>query len=126
MASAASATRGLKRICTSCGTRYYDLDKRPILCPSCSVEFTGDTKLKARRTRAVVEEAAPPPVEEEKDIEVIGRDADVVGLDDVEEGEDDAEDTEVEGDLEELDDLEDDDEDLEEEIGVEVDEDAER
>ena len=34
--------RGLKRICLSCSTRFYDLNKRPITCPNCDVEYTGD------------------------------------------------------------------------------------
>ncbi len=130
MVSAAPASRGLKRICTSCGTRFYDMDKRPILCPSCGVEFSGDAKLKARRTRALVEDTAARPVEEEapeKDVEIIGRDADVVGLEDVEEdnGDESDDDAEIGADLEELDEL-DDDEDLEEEIGVEVEDETER
>lgn len=43
--------RGLKRICTNCGTRFYDFNKRPILCPACNTEFTGEIKVKTRRSR---------------------------------------------------------------------------
>lgn len=126
LASAAPAVRGLKRICTNCGTRFYDMDKRPILCPSCGTEFTGDSKLKVRRARPAIAEDAPPPVaEEERDIEVVSREDDVVSLEDVEEDADEGEDSEVEGDLEELDAIEDD-EDLEEEIDVDVGKDADR
>lgn len=130
MASAAPASRGLKRICTGCGTRFYDLEKRPILCPSCGMEFTGDAKLKVRRTRTIVEEAPARPVEEEeveKDVEIAERDADVVGLEDVEEDNADGssdDEADVEADLEELDAL--DDEDLDEEIDVEVEEESDR
>lgn len=53
----AVATRGLKRICPSCGTRYYDLNKRPVHCPECKTEFTGEIKMKARRARnAIIED----------------------------------------------------------------------
>jgi len=52
----AVATRGLKRICPNCGTRYYDFNKRPVLCPDCKTEFTGEIKVKARRGRASVVE----------------------------------------------------------------------
>lgn len=45
--------RGMKRICMSCGTRFYDMNKRPIICPNCEVEFTGEIKVKTRRSRAV-------------------------------------------------------------------------
>lgn len=131
MASAAPLSRGLKRICIGCGTRFYDLEKRPIVCPSCGMEFTGDAKLKVRRSRAVAEEASAPVVEEEeteKDIEVVRRDADVVGLGDVEEdaADDTDEDADVEADLEELDEIEDDDDDLDDEIDVEVEEETDR
>ena len=37
--------RGLKRICLSCSTRFYDMNKRPIVCPNCDTEFTGDVKV---------------------------------------------------------------------------------
>ena len=50
----AVATRGLKRICPSCGTRYYDLNKRPVHCPECKTEFTGEIKMKARRARNTI------------------------------------------------------------------------
>ncbi len=52
----AVATRGLKRICPSCGTRYYDFNKRPVHCPECKTEFTGEIKMKSRRGRAAVVE----------------------------------------------------------------------
>lgn len=131
MASAAPASRGLKRICTGCGTRFYDLEKRPILCPSCGMEFTGDAKLKTRRTRTIAEETPARPAEEEEvekdDIEIAERDSDVVGLEDVEEdnADDSDEDADVEADLEELDDL-DDGEDLDDEIDVEVEDESDR
>ena len=43
MAAVADA-RGLKRICAGCGIRFYDMNKRPIICPSCGTEFTGEIK----------------------------------------------------------------------------------
>lgn len=43
--------KGLKRICTQCGTRFYDLFRRPIICPACQTEFKGEVKLRARRGR---------------------------------------------------------------------------
>ena len=30
--------RGIKRVCQSCGTRFYDLGRTPIVCPSCQEE----------------------------------------------------------------------------------------
>ncbi|MCB1532082.1 MAG: FYDLN acid domain-containing protein [Alphaproteobacteria bacterium] len=53
--SAATDARGLKRICYECGARFYDMNKRPITCPSCAVEFTGEVKVKTRRGRSIAE-----------------------------------------------------------------------
>jgi uncharacterized protein (TIGR02300 family) len=30
---------GIKRHCLCCGTRFYDFDKSPIICPACNGEF---------------------------------------------------------------------------------------
>lgn len=92
MAAAKKATtdpRGLKRICAGCGTRFYDLNKRPITCPSCDTEFTGEIKVKARRgrTAAAVEdskntEATAKPEKANDDAEDEADDVEVVSLDD--------------------------------------------
>jgi uncharacterized protein (TIGR02300 family) len=50
---------GTKRICPSCGTRYYDLLRDPVVCPKCSTPFDPEAFLKARRARPVA------PVEKE-------------------------------------------------------------
>ena len=65
--SAVADVRGLKRICGDCGVRFYDLNKRPIICPSCGTEFDGEIKVKARRGRsaAVPEDTAMKPAEAE-------------------------------------------------------------
>ena len=120
--------RGLKRICLSCSTRFYDMNKRPIVCPNCTVEFTGEIKIKTRRGRLtandIIEDAAPEAaveVKEDEEEEAV----EVVSLDDVarEEDADDAEDEAVElDDDEDLDDDLDDDDDLEEDLDVNVDE----
>ncbi len=47
----AKAKLGTKRTCTSCGLRYYDLNKTPITCPSCNAEFDPESLLKTRKTR---------------------------------------------------------------------------
>ncbi|MGH1375250.1 MAG: TIGR02300 family protein [Alphaproteobacteria bacterium] len=94
--STASNPMGLKRICTSCGARFYDLNKRPIICPSCDTEFTGEIKVKGRRGRAaaVVEAKEPeaPKVVEKDEDEVQEEDAgvEVVSLDDAEKPDDTA------------------------------------
>ena len=40
---------GKKRICLACNTKYYDLNKSPIICPSCGSEFDPDIYLKTRK-----------------------------------------------------------------------------
>ena len=53
---------GVKRACLACGTRFYDMRKDPILCPSCGAKFDVETIFRPRRTRAPVDEAPAKPV----------------------------------------------------------------
>lgn len=39
---------GIKRVCLFCGTRFYDLNKSPILCPICGKEFDPEYLLKKK------------------------------------------------------------------------------
>ena len=55
---------GTKRICPSCGTRYYDLLREPVICPKCSTPYDPEAFLKSRRSRPVA------PVE--KELEPVG------------------------------------------------------
>ena len=40
---------GKKRTCQACGTKYYDLNKTPMICPSCGAEFDPDMLLRTRK-----------------------------------------------------------------------------
>jgi uncharacterized protein (TIGR02300 family) len=55
---------GTKRLCASCGSKFYDLNRDPIHCPRCGVVYE-----LVVATRPVRPEAAPvaarPPVPEE-------------------------------------------------------------
>jgi uncharacterized protein (TIGR02300 family) len=125
---AAVDARGLKRICMSCGTRFYDMKKRPITCPSCKEEFSGEIKVKARRGRLpaadtpIMEKPTKPIANDDDDI--IADDADTVSLEDVkdlEEAGDDADEDAIdldEDDLDDLEELEELEDDLEEDIDV--------
>ena len=42
---------GIKRLCQSCGARYYDFLRSPIVCPSCGTTFDSEAVLKSRRAR---------------------------------------------------------------------------
>ncbi len=44
---------GKKRICPACNTKYYDLKKSPIICPSCGTEFDPDIYLKSRKGKTL-------------------------------------------------------------------------
>ena len=56
---------GTKRICHSCGTRFYDLLRDPIVCPSCGTQFDPEALLRTRRSRSVVSEREPVVAEVE-------------------------------------------------------------
>ncbi|WP_337997599.1 TIGR02300 family protein [Oleispirillum naphthae] len=40
---------GSKRTCLNCGTRFYDMQRTPIVCPKCGSENAPDAVSKARR-----------------------------------------------------------------------------
>ena len=58
---------GRKRRCASCGLKFYDLTKTPVICPACGTEFDPEVLLKSRRGRAAakVDEARKPAKEED-------------------------------------------------------------
>src|SRR5689334_25177297 len=70
---------GSKRICPSCGTRYYDLLRDPVVCPKCSTPFDPEAFLKARRARpaAPVEKELEPVGADEIDADLETEEADV-------------------------------------------------
>lgn len=43
---------GAKQICPSCQSKFYDLGKRPAVCPKCGTQFDPEEALKSRRVRA--------------------------------------------------------------------------
>ena len=42
---------GTKRDCPSCGAKFYDLNKNPVVCPKCEHEYVPDTGMKAKRAK---------------------------------------------------------------------------
>lgn len=99
---------GLKRVCVSCGTKFYDLARAPAVCPKCGTEQPAEQP-KLKRAPAPVDDRikkrAAPAEAEGDDIEVVADDEADEALEDAEELEDDAEtlgeDIEVETDREE-------------------------
>ncbi len=84
---------GIKRVCQSCATLFYDFEKSPIICPRCGTPFDPEAVLKSRRNRVpVAEDTAParakPKSEDDPDLDDEDEDEDDV-LDDEDEDEDD-------------------------------------
>jgi len=94
---------GTKRQCLSCGAKFYDLNKDPIVCPKCGTVFV----VQALRGRA---ETARAEEGEETELET---GADIVSLDEVAAGEK-AKEGAVDDDVDIEDDIDDDDTFLEE------------
>jgi uncharacterized protein (TIGR02300 family) len=71
------AELGTKRVCPNCGTRYYDLNKHPIVCPKCGTVF----EVVVTRARA----APPPKVVPRPVEEPVPEPAELVTLEDADE-----------------------------------------
>ncbi|MGE3875805.1 MAG: TIGR02300 family protein [Parvibaculaceae bacterium] len=89
------AELGTKRICPSCGSKFYDLLKSPIVCPKCGVSFIAAPLLPSKGDAPPA--AAPKPVREPApqaaaDAEEVS-DVELVSLEEVEEGGDQEDET---------------------------------
>ena len=72
---------GVKRICPTCSTRFYDLRTDPMTCPNCGATFTIEslTAVKAKALRP--EKVKPEPVDLE-DLPEIETDDEALETDD--------------------------------------------
>ncbi len=87
---------GVKRLCQSCGTKYYDLKRAPITCPSCGAEADRESPLKSRRARSTATAPKPVPVAPVKKPQPIEAEAEgekVADLPDADPGDDLADDS---------------------------------
>lgn len=82
----AKADRGTKRQCLSCATKFYDLNRDPILCPNCGTQFKLDTDIKPTKNE-VLDDIDTDEVEVDVAAASVG--AEVISLDDAEDDEDD-------------------------------------
>jgi len=57
---------GTKRVCQSCGGKFYDFDRSPILCPNCGATFDPETLLRAKRGKAAPAKAKVSKVEDDE------------------------------------------------------------
>jgi uncharacterized protein (TIGR02300 family) len=48
----ASPELGAKQICPACAAKFYDLGRRPAVCPKCQTAFDPEEAVKTRRVRA--------------------------------------------------------------------------
>jgi uncharacterized protein (TIGR02300 family) len=120
---------GSKRICLSCGAKFYDLNRTPIHCPACEAVFDPAASSKPRRSRAPAKAVAAPAaavavmatagVDDDDDGVVEDGEAVVVVADDDADDESDSESA-----IEDVSELGDDD--MSDVIGTEMDEDSER
>jgi uncharacterized protein (TIGR02300 family) len=88
---------GAKRVCISCGARFYDLAKQPAACPKCGTEQPAEQPRPRRPTGNVLEEKRRPKVmpvpgleEPEVEVEPTEEEADADVLEDASDLEDGA------------------------------------
>ena len=48
---------GLKRTCLNCGARFYDMQRDPIICPSCETIFDPMALVRPKRARAAANQS---------------------------------------------------------------------
>lgn len=103
---------GQKRTCNSCGCRFYDMTRSPIICPKCGSTVEPDMPFKVRRSSAAQAEAkAAAPALAGDDLEA----DDLVAIeddDDVIDPDEDAADEDESGLIEDASDLGEDDDDM--------------
>ena len=75
---------GTKRLCASCGAKFYDLDRNPIVCPKCETVFVPPVVTSRARPEAAKAAPAPAPVVAAVAIEPETADAEFVSLEDAE------------------------------------------
>ena len=61
---------GTKRVCVSCGAKFYDLTKTPAVCPKCGTEQPADLPRSRRPVGNVVDEKRPKKAAVADDVDV--------------------------------------------------------
>ena len=86
--------RGTKRVCPSCGARFYDLGRSPITCSVCQAVYQISAPSSRRAERSAPVAKTPKPEAEDKEPPIVGG-ADVISLDEAAEAEEAAVDDEA-------------------------------
>jgi len=81
------AARGTKRVCQSCSSKFYDLNRNPITCPICNAVFQDN---EARPKAALP--STPADDEDDEALETSSSAVEVVSLEEVAENENENED----------------------------------
>jgi uncharacterized protein (TIGR02300 family) len=70
--------RGTKRVCPSCGARFYDLNRTPIVCPVCQYIYQmtppPPPSRRWQRAQRVETKKVEEPIEEDQEIVDLGDD----------------------------------------------------
>ena len=72
----AKADLGTKRACLSCGMRFYDFSRSPIICPGCGAEFDPENIIKSRKGRPFAKTTSRADVDVTNDNQINDDDAD--------------------------------------------------
>jgi len=75
---------GTKRVCQSCGAKFYDLSKDPITCPKCGAVYEIVVPVTRGGRPAAAAAAAVAPVAAVEDVEARADGAEVISLEDAE------------------------------------------
>ena len=85
---------GAKQSCPSCGAKFYDLNRRPAVCPKCTTSFDpAEEGVRARRGRSRV--TANDPAYDDEDEDLKAKKARAAGDDEDEEDEESEETAEI-------------------------------
>ncbi len=73
---------GTKRVCGSCGSRFYDLHREPVVCPKCAAERPADAAVKGKRRVEAAPQPKPQPASAAADASASGEDEKIAELED--------------------------------------------
>jgi uncharacterized protein (TIGR02300 family) len=73
ISNVAKADLGSKQLCPNCGAKFYDLNRRPAICPKCETSFDPDddtvkatkARLKTKVAPATIDESEPGDSDED-------------------------------------------------------------
>lgn len=87
---------GTKRICESCSSKFYDLNRDPIICPKCGTQFViveiSAVIPESTNDKTQQAEAASADVDNEEDEEELVVSPDIISLEDAEDDDNDIDD----------------------------------